>query len=521
MVKSLKELALLPLLAAAIARPAWGQEPVRPPEPTAEPGREEDDLELPSQPKSPTSSAPTSSTPSAAGAPVPQPSAPVAPDSAPGARESAPSAPPPPGSSSTGSADTAGTLAPTAGASATSPASASPDRVRPVVPSWSDGLRLGGYSQAQFETSQLSEDQLQQGGAPLNQNRFLVRRARLRLDRDWEFARGSLELDANTARGITFGIRRAEAAVLYRGSEPKGSPLVMLTAGIIDIPFGYELLESTRERPFMERSTGGLALFPTDMDAGVRLSGSLGFFRYAVAILNGEPLDGSAFPRDPNSAKDVTGRVGVDVTPAESFSLGAGTSFATGKGFHPGQDAGKNQLVWRDTDQNGVFSSTEVVLVPASGATPSKNFERWALGLDLEASLQTSLGRSKVYVEGFVAKNYDRGLLPADPVVTGVDVREAGAYGALLQDVTRYGIVGFRGGFYDPNADVAETRSGQLLPLSQTVWTLSPLAGLVLKGSAKLLFQYDFVLDKLGRDGRGVPADAKNNGATVRLQVEL
>src|SRR5262249_8867678 len=146
----------------------------------------------------------------------------------------------------------------------------------------------------------------------------------------------------------------------------------------------------------------------------------------------------------------VIGRFGVDVEPADGFTIGGGTSFATGKGFHPGQDAGKNQLVWRDADQNGAFSPNEVVLVPGSAATPSKNFDRWALGADIETSIATPLGRSKLYAEGFVAKNYDRGVLPADPVVTGVDVREAGAYAALLQDVTRYGIVGFRCGFYDP-----------------------------------------------------------------------
>jgi hypothetical protein len=100
-------------------------------------------------------------------------------------------------------------------------------------------------------------------------------------------------------------------------------------------------------------------------------------------------------------------------------------------------------------------------------------------------------------------------------------VREAGAYVAAVQDVTKYGLVGFRAGFYDPNADVLTTSQGRLQPLSQTIWTLSPLVGLTLRGMAKLLFQYDIVLDKLGRDARGVPADAKNNQATVRLQVEL
>jgi hypothetical protein len=383
-------------------------------------------------------------------------------------------------------------------------------------------LRVSGYIQGQFETNQASEDQLQQGGVPLNQNRFTVRRARLRLDRDWEYARGTIELDANTTRGVTVGIRRAEASILYRGghgiNEP---PLVMLTIGVMDIPFGYELLELTRERPFMERTTGGLALFPTDQDAGVRLSGALDFFHYAVAVMNGEPVDNNGFPRDPNAEKDVLGRFGADVKPVDGFYVGGGASFATGKGFHAGQDAGKNQLVWRDADQNGAFSPNEVVLVPASGATPSKNFNRWALGLDLELALETKLGRTKLYGEGFVAQNYDRGYSPADPVVTGTDVREAGAYGALVQDVTRYGVAGFRASFYNPNADLAETRRGRLLPFSQSVVTLSPLVGLVLPGTAKLLFQYDFIFDKLGRDSRGVPADAKNNAATVRLQVQL
>jgi len=40
-------------------------------------------------------------------------------------------------------------------------------------------LKITGYVQAQYEGHQDSEDQLQQGGALLNQNRFLLRRTRL------------------------------------------------------------------------------------------------------------------------------------------------------------------------------------------------------------------------------------------------------------------------------------------------------------------------------------------------------
>jgi len=473
---------------------------------------------------------------------APAPSAPTlpAPAAAPAAEDlELPAKPVAPAPTSGQSSSTPAPAASNGGAVGRAPLPAQVETPADVAPTATTGTRIGrvkpggalsfpydikvsGYIQAQFETHQDSEDQLQQGGTPLNQNRFLLRRGRIRLDRDWQYARATVEFDANTVRGVSVGVRRAEASLLYRGDRGVDEPpLVMLTAGVMDIPFGYELLEPTRQRPFMERTTGGLALFPTDMDVGARLSGAIDFFHYAVAIMNGEPVDSTGFSRDPNAAKDVVGRFGADVKPVERLAIGGGVSFATGKGFHAGTDAGKNQLVWRDADQNGAFSPNEVVLVPGSAATPSKNFDRWALGADIEASVETPLGRSKVYAEGFVAKNYDRGVLPADPVATGVDVREAGAYAALLQDVTRYGIVGVRGAFYNPNADVSETRQGRLLPYSQTIWTLSPVAGLVLPGTAKLLFQYDFVVDKLARDSRGVPTDAKNNALTLRLQVEL
>ncbi|HEY1537326.1 MAG TPA: hypothetical protein VGF76_25065, partial [Polyangiaceae bacterium] len=153
------------------------------------------------------------------------------------------------------------------------------------------GVRIGGYLQAQYESNQLSADQLDQSGSPLNQERFSVRRARLRLDRGWEYANATLELDASTTRGVNVGIRRAEGSLLYRGRNSQElPPLVMVSLGVTDLPFGFELLESSRVRPFMERSPGSLALFPTEMDIGAKVSGAVAFLRYAFAITNGEPV---------------------------------------------------------------------------------------------------------------------------------------------------------------------------------------------------------------------------------------
>jgi hypothetical protein len=236
--------------------------------------------------------------------------------------------------------------------------------------------------------------------------------------------------------------------------------------------------------------------------------------------MNGEPLE-NGLPRDPNRNKDVIARFGAEGLLTPKLALNGGTSFAVGKGFHAGQEATKSSVVWNDFNEDGTQSPTEFVGVPGSAATPSENFKRWAIGLDLSASLQTRLGRSRLYGEAFVASNYDRGFAPSDPVTTRLDARQAGGFLAFTQDVTRYGIVGFRASYYDPNSDIIEVRGGRTLPKTQSVKTLSPLVGLVLPGRARLAFQYDFIRDYLARDAVGVPTDADNNQWTLRLQVEL
>ena len=386
------------------------------------------------------------------------------------------------------------------------------------------GLHIGGYLQAQYESNQLSEDQLQQGGSPLNQDRFTLRRGRLRLDRGWQYVNATLELDANTTRGMSVGIRRAEGSLLYRGNNGEDlPPLVMLTLGVTDIPFGFELLESARVRPFVERSLGSSALFPTEMDIGAKLSGAVSFLRYAFAITNGEPVDNlpGRYPRDPNGAKDYSGRVGVETEPLKALSIAGGTSFYQGTGFHPGADATKPSFTWIDSNEDRTIQSSELQAIPGTAAQPSANFKRWAYALDLELLLSTAFGATRLYAEGFLASNLDRSYLIADPVLSGIDVREAGAYVAFVQDVTRFAQLGFRASFYDPNADFSQSLRGRQVPTSLGVRTLSPLVALRWQDHARLSLQYDFVHDYLAKDAQGVPTDAKNNQWTLRLQVAL
>jgi hypothetical protein len=386
------------------------------------------------------------------------------------------------------------------------------------------GLRVTGYAQAQYEHHADSEDQLAPGGTPLNQNRFLLRRTRLKVEREWDFTSLMVEFDGNTVRGPAFGLQHAEVSAFLRDRAIEGSaPMLKVTLGLFDNPFGYELLESPRFRPFVERSALSRGFFPAEPDLGVRFSGKLAWFRYAVAAVNGQPLgDRTGFVlQDPNQHKDVVGRVGVDVEVAKTFAVAGGVSVLNGKGFHAGSDPSKSILVFTDLNENGSINPGETTILPATVGSPSLNFTRWAVGADLEFDLKTAYGRTRLYGEFTAGVNMDRGLFIADPVGASVDSRELGYYVAVVQDVTRHGLIGFRYDSYNPNSDFFDTRGGRLIPTTQTLTTYSPLVALELPERARLVFEYDFIRDSLARNLQGVPVDRKNDTWTVRLQGQL
>ncbi len=252
------------------------------------------------------------------------------------------------------------------------------------------------------------------------------------------------------------------------------------------------------------------------------LAGGVGFFRYAVAAMNGTPLGSGALPvGDPTHAKDILARFGVDTHPSDAVRVAGGVSALYGTGFHAGTPATKPSTVWVDTNQNGVIDAGELTGIPGQAATSSAEFTHWALGADLTVRLHTGLGETMIYGEATLAQNLDRGVYVADPVATGINVRELGGYAAVTQEILRYGLLGFRFDYYNPNLDSAQATGGNLLPFSAAIQTFSPLVGLQLPDRARLLFEYDIVRNNLGISPTGVPTNLAEDHFAVRLQVQL
>lgn len=387
------------------------------------------------------------------------------------------------------------------------------------------GLKVGlaGFVQADAVAyHQASADEIDWAtGQPINQTRFLIRRARVRVVADYRYAGGALELDGNTVAGPVARITVAEVFARVPQRDPSQPPWAILVLGLTRVPFGFEVQEQDSVRLFLERSNVMRALFNGEYDLGAKLQGGWRFLRYQLAVMNGHPSgDRQLALQDPLRAKDVLGRVGADGPLGRRVALAAGVSALWGQGFHAGTPPTKDTLVWHDTNLDGQVDPTELQGVLGQPATPSQSFERWAFGADLRLTAQLPrLGELTLYGELVWASNLDRFLVPADPLALGRPLRELGWYVAATQQLGRWAQVGVRYDRYDPDADKTEKVAASTVSRDLTFSTLSVVAALTWGTYARLSLEWDHNTNALGRTASGAPTTLGSDAVTLRGQV--
>jgi hypothetical protein len=414
-----------------------------------------------------------------------------------------------------------------------------------IVPAWAEPatkeslvrLRLSGYVQADAVAYRDSSfDEINSAtGQPLNEERFTITRARVRADAQASFLSGAIELDANTVDGPVARLVEAEVSARWQGVKKDVPPYLMATLGLYKIPFGIEGPEAERHRLFLERSTITRALFPGNYDLGLRVSGGFRVFRYAFAVMNGEPIGQVFFPgRDSNGKKDFLGRIGVDTYLHPKLRIEGGFSALSGTGLHRGTPSTKDVLVWRDVNENGLVDGTEIQVIPGTAATPSQTFSRFALGADLRITFQWPiLGESCLFGEIVRAENLDRGIEPADPIGAGRDLREFGYHLGFTQDIGRFVTLGVRYDQYDPDQDASEQRGVYIVPKNRTYstyalaaafkytprpWTFSttnPFSAL------RVIAEYDHRNNTLGRTAGGLPTTLGDDSFAIRGEISF
>jgi hypothetical protein len=375
-------------------------------------------------------------------------------------------------------------------------------------------ITLGGFIQIDAVGRQSSQDELRQSGDPLNQDRFYIRRARPKLTAIYGPLGGVIEIDINTVNGGQ--VRPSALEAMYRPT-----PWLETGIGIAKIPFGFEVVQSDRDRLFLERSNAERALFPGEYDIGARVGGAWKYVRYALAVQNGEPVGEKGFTfRDPNQGKDITTRVGLEAT-SGNLTIAGGFSFLTGRGFHAGTPATKDALVWRDLNEDGVVNTGEIQVLAGQAATPSASFDRFGLGADVEVSVDLrDAGKLLVYGEVVAAGNLDRATVIADPIAQNRDVRELGYYLAAVHAPNAWSALGARFDLYDPDADASELRTGMVVPVDQRMSTFALTAALR-RAHGRLILEYDHNRNHSGRTTTGVPTNLGDDAIGVRAEIDL
>lgn len=359
-------------------------------------------------------------------------------------------------------------------------------------------LKFSGYVQGRYEW----HDDADFGLDPANpavrrgQNRFLVRRGRLKATYGGDYSQYVLQIDA-IPEGVA--LRDAEATLVLNNENIPGTGIVpwevRLTVGQFKVPFGFEILQSSSDRELPERATMIRRLFPGERDRGLRLQAAYDWLQLHAALINGVAFTGDANlygSFDQSSWKDLIGRMGVDLD----------------------RVTGGVSAHW------GHFYKTTAGRA-ASGMTPAvpstyDRFDRLRLGADAQVFFDVpGVGGMALRGEVIVAndENISFGGGPEDACK---DVKSFGWYATIVQNIGDHLGAAFRVDQFDANRDVAEGCSPKVVS-DADIDRVTTLAGALYgypSGNLRITLAYEHLIEQ--------GANEKDNDiVTAQLQAKF
>lgn len=184
-------------------------------------------------------------------------------------------------------------------------------------------LKITGYLQTQFQQTQANGISSFSGGDfdKNSDNRFMIRRGRLKIDRVDKYTSIVFQLDATQN-----GVNLMDAFIQLHQPDYRQ---LQLTAGLFNRPFGYAIVYSSGYRDFPERPRVFQTLMPRERDIGAMLSYSpVKIITADLAMVNGSGL----YARDYDSKKDIIGNLAFkfDSLAGKKLHIGFGGSFYKG-----------------------------------------------------------------------------------------------------------------------------------------------------------------------------------------------
>jgi hypothetical protein len=331
-------------------------------------------------------------------------------------------------------------------------------------------------------------------GLTTNGDYFRLRRARLKLELEpSEWARMVFEIDPTLMGGPDNATGTIARNIEAQGIAHWSTDVVTTFGmGIFKIPFGFEVLQTDADRPFIERSWWERNVTPGEFDTGAKAYTTALHNRFTgqFAVINGNMLGEKTFSLQPdlNKGKDIVGRLNYDFGP---FDVGASGYYGQGQ---------------------------EVSLASLA----FKQYPRYAW--NIEAAIHhrfLQIGDTRVFAEFDRGQNMDRAVnysaqialpgLPPD-IVNGkvVSKDELGYWARIEQDITRWSTLAFRYDKYTPDsAQGSDSRD-----------TFGFVGVAHFTKQLQLMLEYDYYVDNVHVPGNPIPY-AKGNVFSGVFQVRF
>jgi hypothetical protein len=398
-------------------------------------------------------------------------------------------------------------------------------------------LKVSGYIQAQWQKAETLSVQTSMAGSKFDKetdNRFLIRRGRIKFNYDNGLSQYVLQFDASSSG---FEIKDAYLSL----TEP-WLKFFTATMGIFDRPFGYEISYSSSMRESPERSRVYQTLFPKERDIGAKLAfaGDKGFWQYfnfKGGIFNGvTPLQ-----LDNNDKKDIIGRFGLEI-PFRDAGMGIDGGFSFYKGYVTNTDTTPVTPA-NGASVKGIAFEMDNKVFKRSIDQKGKVFDRDYLGFDLQYYLDVPViggltlrgeylwGTQPGTTSSSSFYQPSAGGTPNGPVYSrdfrGAYVYWVQCWGNKIQSVIKYD-------YYDPNTRVENDEIGASVNNTDPTLKSTGIADIAWQtGGVGLIYNWDVNLKFMlyydvprneksnSLSDKKYASDLKDNVFTLRVQYKF
>lgn len=320
-------------------------------------------------------------------------------------------------------------------------------------------LKLTGYLQPQWQyidsagaSSFAGGDFISADGKNKYFSRFMMRRGRIKFTYTHKNVMYMLNTDW-TEKG-------ANMRETYVKVTDPWLKMFSLTAGLLQVQFGYEVTQSSSERETPERARYNQTLFPTERDLGAfgtiqfPKNSALAGLKIVGAVMNGS----SGVSPEFDSHKDFTGRIAYEKTTKDekvSFGIGASTYYG---GYTIGSAKDYNYTTLKNGDKGFDF------------APDTANYYRVAkrnyMGADFQVSIDWLIGITILrvdYIRGEQPGTDKSSKSPSAVPTSSIYHRNFdGAYCYFIQNIglSKFQLVA-KYDWYDPNVKISGQEIGK------------------------------------------------------------